>query len=78
MINQFKREHIRFYLHDLLKVSYGNTNYREAGAIDSLEFVRFILTLEKEFKIQLTAEDIYSDEFNTIFGLADVILRKLS
>ena len=53
-------------------------NYRESGAVDSLEFVRFVLGLEKEYGINLTDEEIESIEFQMIGGLAEIIKEHLT
>jgi len=53
-------------------------NYKNDGNIDSLNFVRFVLSIEKLYSISFTDAEIESEEFNTIGGLATIIQRKIS
>lgn len=55
-----------------------NYNYRASGDVDSIEFVRFILDIEKDFGISLSDADIESQGFSTIGGLAAIIERKIA
>lgn len=52
-------------------------NYIDSGHIDSIGVIKFILDLENEFGIDIAAEDMESEEFRTIGGLASLIERRL-
>ena len=52
-------------------------NYTEHGDIDSLEFVRFVLELEGHYRIRFTDNEVFSDAFHTLEGLAKIIEGKL-
>lgn len=52
-------------------------NYRKDGNVDSLNLIRFILSVEKLYSITFTQAEIESDEFNTIGSLAHIIQGKL-
>lgn len=52
--------------------------YLDAGHIDSLSIINFIVDLEEEFGVSLAPEDTQSDEFRTIGGLATLIESKLN
>lgn len=51
-------------------------NYLEAGWIDSLKFVNFILEIEGEFGVHFSNEDFQDRAFATIDGLARCISQK--
>jgi len=50
-------------------------DYRAGGDVDSIEFVRFILEIEKDFGVALTDADIESPGVSTIGGLVAIIER---
>jgi acyl carrier protein len=52
-------------------------NYIDSGHIDSIGLIKFILDLENEFGIDIAPEDMDSEEFRTIGGLAMLIERRL-
>ena len=65
-------------LSELLSIPTGQDekyNFRNDN-IDSLGLVRFVVSVEKFYDINLTDEEIESDQFNTIGGLARIIQRK--
>jgi acyl carrier protein len=57
------------------KMSY---RYLDAGHIDSLSIINFIIELEEIFNITLTPEDTQSDDFRFISGLATMIDNKMN
>jgi acyl carrier protein len=52
-------------------------NYVETGHVDSIEMIRFVLEIESEFGIEITAGDMELAGFKTIGGLASMINAKL-
>jgi len=50
--------------------------YLDAGHVDSLNIIQFILEIEESFGISLSAEDTQSDEFRTIGGVITLVERK--
>lgn len=52
-------------------------NYIDSGHIDSIGLIKFVLDLENEFGIDIAPEDMESEEFRTIGGLAALIEKHL-
>ena len=52
-------------------------NYVESGYIDSMGLVQFIATIEDEFEIEFSDEDMEDPEINVIGGLIDMIKQKM-
>ena len=50
--------------------------YLDAGHVDSLNIMQFILEIEESFGISLSTEDTQSDEFRTIGGIITLVERK--
>ncbi len=50
--------------------------YLDAGHVDSLNIMQFILEIEESFDISLSAEDTQSDEFRTVGGIITLVERK--
>lgn len=48
-------------------------NYVETGYVDSLGFVQFIATLEDEFNMQFTDEEMASEDIKVVGKLIDMI-----
>jgi acyl carrier protein len=48
----------------------------EAGAIDSLAFVEFLLHLEQEFGMRVPVEDLEIDHFRTIRRIAQYVITR--
>lgn len=44
--------------------------------IDSLLFVRFVMEIEKKFKIKFTTNEMFDDRFNKISFIAKIIKDK--
>jgi len=52
-------------------------NYVDSGYIDSLGLIQFIATLEDEFNIAFTDEELASSDIKVVGKLVDIISRKL-
>ncbi len=50
-------------------------NYIDSGYIDSIGIIKFIVEIEQRFNVQISDEDIMSEKFKTVKGLADIIKR---
>ena len=55
-------------------------NYRflDAGHIDSISIINFIMEIEDAFQISLSPEDTQSDEFRTVSGLVSMVEKKMN
>lgn len=53
------------------------SDFIKMGIVDSVGIIKFILELESGFDIEITEEDIESDDFRTVRGLVSVIDRKI-
>lgn len=51
--------------------------YLESGHIDSMGLLTFILVIEEKYHIEFSEAEIASPYFRTIFGLSDLIDRKV-
>jgi len=49
--------------------------YLEQGWLDSFDLIDFITYLESEFEIEIPPEELQKDEFRTIEGVVDTVLR---
>jgi acyl carrier protein len=58
-------------------VNIGDFNFIESGHINSLSTMKFIITLEDKFNVELTGDDIASNNFKTVNGLTNIIFNKL-
>ncbi|HTH94759.1 MAG TPA: phosphopantetheine-binding protein [Rhodocyclaceae bacterium] len=52
-------------------------DYRKAGYVDSIGLVKFILTLEREFNIEFSEDEVGSEAFRTVGSLAHMIEAKM-
>lgn len=52
-------------------------NYVESGYVDSIGIIQFIAELEDKFSVEFTDDEIASEEFKTVGGVAGIIARKL-
>lgn len=52
-------------------------NYIEAGYIDSMGLLQFIATLEDEFGIAFTDEDMQSQDIRVVGKLIEMITKKV-
>jgi acyl carrier protein len=53
-------------------------NFVDTGYVDSIEMIKFVLEIETEFGIEITAADMELADFRTIGGLASIIESKLN
>jgi acyl carrier protein len=51
-------------------------NFIEEGFIDSYSLIHLISDIESQFKIQFNPEDLESEEFKTIGGLINIIMKR--
>lgn len=62
---------------NLNKIS-NNDNFLKNGIIDSLMFMKFILEIEKKFKIKVPTNLLFSETGSgTIYGIKKLILKTL-
>lgn len=54
-----------------------NLNYVESGYIDSIGLIQFIATLEDEFNISFTDEELDCDDIKVVSKLIDMIESKM-
>lgn len=54
------------------------SDFIEAGIIDSIGIIKFIVEIEFRFDIEIADADIESDEFRSVQGLVTMISRKVS
>jgi acyl carrier protein len=54
-----------------------NYDYIDAGHVDSIGIIKFVVDIEAHFDIELNEGDIESAEFRTLDGLTGIIARKL-
>ncbi len=52
-------------------------DYLAKGYIDSLGFIKFVISIEKKFKVKFDQKDFINRKFRTIKGLASIINKKL-
>jgi D-alanine--poly(phosphoribitol) ligase subunit 2 len=52
------------------------TDFIDAGIVDSIGIIKFVLELESRFEIEISEADIESDEFRTVQGLVEILRRK--
>lgn len=50
-------------------------HYLDAGLVDSMQIVELIMELEAAFGIHFDADDLQSDEFQTVGGLITLVER---
>ena len=60
-----------------LKKQINEFNYIENGHLDSMEIIKFNLSVEKMFKIKIKPKKTIKKNFYTLEGLASTILKKL-
>ena len=71
----------RLWSHRFEKLSQNNIqnfNFIDSGHIDSFAIISFNFNLEKKFKIKFTPKELSSNKFKTIFGLSNIIYKKIS
>ncbi len=55
-----------------------NFNYTESGYVDSISMIHFIVSLEDEFGITFTNEELNDPAIKTIGGLLNVVVEKMA
>lgn len=78
-------EEIRNYIVDYLEreyslpqdVDFDTFDFVKEGYVDSMGMVQFIVLIEDEFGIAFTDEELESDEFRTVNGLAELVNSKV-
>ena len=71
-----KKSQIYFKYLKINKVKNINIDYLTKGYIDSLGFIKFVVSIEKKFKIKFNQKDFINRKFRTIKGLAAIINNK--
>ncbi len=61
-------------IHDLDAVQ--ELDYMQAGYVDSLGFMKFLLYVEEQFGVEFEDDEIASGAFRTISGLVGLIEKK--
>ncbi|PNV59280.1 hypothetical protein C0033_24790 [Clostridium sp. chh4-2] len=51
-------------------------NYIESGYVDSFGLIQFIATIEDEYNIEFTDEDLQNPELKTVGGLIKIMESK--
>jgi acyl carrier protein len=51
-------------------------DYIDAGLVDSMAIIKFVMDIEEEFDIVITEHDMTCDAFRTIDGLSSLIAEK--
>ncbi|UZE97561.1 acyl carrier protein [Alkalimarinus alittae] len=51
--------------------------FMESGHIDSLAVMKFILQIEDKFDIEISDEDMLSQQFQTVGGLSAIVNEKI-
>lgn len=64
--------------HDLPTEGLDGFRYIEAGVVDSMGLIEFIIELEETFDIEMEPGDTESDEFRTVGGLTRIVRSKLA
>jgi acyl carrier protein len=77
-VKEFVLDYIqRDYTIDSSDTDIMNLNYVEAGYVDSVAMVSFIYSIEAEFGIRLTNDDLTNPDFKIVGKLIDLISRKI-
>ncbi len=76
-ITQYLVEQLRQRNGALPEQGLGELDYIEHGYIDSMGIIKFVLDIEQAYGIEVSEDDLQSDAFRTINGLAALIAGKL-
>jgi acyl carrier protein len=52
-------------------------DYIDAGHVDSMGIIKFVVDIETHFNIELDDSDIESEAFRTLDGLTEIIAEKM-
>ena len=55
-----------------------NANLFESGYVDSVGAVELLLFIEETFGVQIEDQELFSDEFTHLQGMARLVWRKMS
>ena len=55
-----------------------NFKFLDKGHIDSINIINFILDIEENFKVKLTALDTQSNNFRTPLGISKILKKKIN
>lgn len=53
-------------------------SYQDLGFVDSLFFMVFLTKIENEFNIKFTNQEIQSDQFRKLSGIASLVQNKIN
>ncbi len=53
-------------------------NFIDSGHLDSLEIIRFNMSVEKKFKIQIKFDTSLLKKYKTLGGLASIVKKKIT
>jgi acyl carrier protein len=76
-ISAFIAEHLRARGFALLSQGFDKLDLFESGAIDSLGAMHFAAALEARFDIELTDQDILSEDFRYVGGVSLLVRRAI-
>jgi acyl carrier protein len=54
------------------------SDFIDAGIVDSIGVIKFVLEVESRFRIEISDADIESGEFRTVRGLVGLIERRIA
>jgi len=54
-----------------------NSDFIDAGIIDSIQIIKFVLDLEAKFGVEITDDEIVSQDFRNVRGLTNLIYSKI-
>ncbi len=76
-IQEFLLEYIQREYSLPENIDFSTFNYVESGYIDSMGLLQFIATIEDEFGIEFSDDDLENPELNVIGSLVDIIKNKM-
>lgn len=51
-------------------------NFIDNGLLDSFEIINLVVTIERRFGVKLSANEVSSEDFKTVSGLTNTVLKK--
>lgn len=71
LVNEIKKHH------ELAEgINIDEIDYISEGYIDSIAIMRFLVRIEGKYDIEFTEDEITSERFRTVVGLAELIQEK--
>lgn len=55
-----------------------DVDFIEAGIVDSIGIIKFVLELERKFDVEITDSDIESKAFRSVNGVVSLVQSKLN